>query len=60
MATRKIKTPGEVEAPEADTPQTEQAEVPAEQSSGLPLLSDIDPTTITKAVLTQGGWVCPA
>lgn len=55
MATRKIKTPGEVQAPD-ETP----VEPTAEQPSGLPRASDIDPTTITRAVLTQGGWVCPA
>jgi len=59
MATRTIKTPG-VSAPE----QAEQpAQVVAEQSepvNALPRASDIDPFTITKAVLTQDGWVCPA
>lgn len=54
MATRQIKTPGE-QAPEA-TP----VEPTAEQPSGLPRASDIDPTTITKSVLTQDGWVCPS
>jgi hypothetical protein len=54
MATRNIKTPGE-QAPE-ETIQ----EPKAEQPSGLPRASDIDPTTITKSVLTQDGWVCPA
>ena len=55
MATRNIKTPGEVQAP-VETPQ----EPTAEQPSGLPRASDIDANTITKSVLTQDGWVCPA
>lgn len=55
MATRKIKTPGEVvEAPEQSAP------IEAEQPSALPRACDIDPNTITRSVLTQDGWVCPA
>ncbi len=58
MATRKIKTPGEsVQEPEDTTPQTLPEQV---QASELPRASDIDPFTITRSVLTQDGWVCPA
>jgi len=55
MATRNIKTPGDAPAP-VETPQ----EPTTERPSGLPRASDIDPTTITRSVLTQDGWVCPA
>lgn len=57
MATRNIRQPGDQvpKAPE-ETPQ----EPTTEQPSGLPRASDIDPTTITRSVLTQDGWVCPA
>lgn len=56
MATRSIKTPGELTQAPEETPQTQATEQP----SALPRASDIDPTTITRSVLTQDGWVCPA
>ena len=60
MATRKIKTPGEAtEAPEVITEQAQQPQAPEAATSGLPRASDIDPTKITRSVLTQDGWVCP-
>lgn len=61
MATRKIKTPGEtVEAPEADNTPTPSEEPVQANDSALPLESDIDPKQITRSVLTQSGWICPA
>lgn len=56
MATRNIKTPGE-QAPEETT---EAVQPEAQQPSALPHVADIDPTKLTKSVLTQSGWVCPA
>jgi len=62
MATRKIKTPGETsQEPEETSPATEVAAQAVQAVDGaLPLESDIDPKTITRSVLTQSGWVCPA
>lgn len=59
MATRKIQMPGELaqQAPE-ETTQAQQELQPA--ATELPALADIDATKLTRAVLTQGGWVCPA
>lgn len=54
---RKIQTPGETPA---DQPEPQPQAVEQEgKPSGLPRAADIDPKTITKAVLTQDGWVCP-
>lgn len=58
MATRKIKTPGEVVEEQIAPIEAEQPT--NEQPSALPRACDIDPTTITRSVLTQDGWVCPA
>ena len=56
---RTIKTPGS--APEADTPQepVQAAEAAEQAPSSLPKAEDIDPTQISRAVLTASGWVCP-
>lgn len=45
-----------------DAPEPEQVEdqPAAPEPSGLPRACDIDPTTLTKSVLTADGWVCPA
>jgi hypothetical protein len=58
MATRKIKMPGEVSPEVEPTAPAVEQEQPA--PSALPLASDIDPFTITRSVLTQQGWICPA
>lgn len=34
-------------------------DAPVVKDSDLPRACDIDPKTLTKAVLTQDGWVCP-
>jgi hypothetical protein len=61
MATRNIKTPGEAKpGPEDTTPPVDAAPVAPKVEGALPLESDIDPKTITRSVLTQSGWVCPA
>jgi hypothetical protein len=56
---RIIKTPGT--APEADKPlePVQAVESAAQEPSGLPKAEDIDPTKISRAVLTTSGWVCP-
>lgn len=58
---RQVQTPGETQA---DTTADTAPETAAEQASaadeGLPAAADIDPKTISKAVLTRDGWVCPA
>lgn len=62
---RQVQTPGETQTdkPDADlvgtAPETAAEQVSAEPSS-LPAAADIDPKTISKAVLTRDGWVCPA
>lgn len=43
-----------------DTPVEEEAKAVEVEPSGLPRAADIDPTTLTKSVLTADGWVCPA
>lgn len=59
MATRNIRQPGDQVPKAPDETPAEAAEVnPA--PSALPAMEDIDPTRITRSVLTQGGWVCPA
>lgn len=32
----------------------------APKAGGLPDIADIDPTKISRSVLTKQGWVCPA
>ena len=46
MAKKPVQVPGE------------QAEAP--EAGGLPDIADIDPTKITRSVLTKQGWICPA
>jgi hypothetical protein len=63
--TRKVQTPGQTptDAPDADlvdtAPETA-AKEQAPEATGLPSAADIDPKSISKAVLTRDGWVCPA
>jgi hypothetical protein len=54
---RTIKTPGEAPQAEEQPPVVKAVEP---SPSGLPRLEDIDPTKISRSVLTTGGWVCPA
>lgn len=56
MATRNIRQPGDKTPKAPDETPAEANQAP----SALPALEDIDPTKITRSVLTQGGWVCPA
>lgn len=48
------QVPGDAPEPE---PQIEDQPAPP---AALPRACDIDPTTLTKSVLTADGWVCPA
>lgn len=60
MATKRTpQIPGE--AP-ADEPQLDEtlAATPQDEPSALPRAADIDATQLSRAVLTQDGWVCPA
>lgn len=65
MATRKApQVPGDVtqddDAPTDMTlPEPTQQEAQAVAATGLPRAADIDPKTLSRAVLTQDGWVCP-
>jgi hypothetical protein len=59
MATRNIRQPGD-QTPKAPEETPGEAAEASQAPSALPALEDIDPTRITRSVLTQGGWVCPA
>lgn len=59
MATRNIRQPGD-QTPKAPEETLGEAAESKQAPSTLPALEDIDPTRITRSVLTQGGWVCPA
>jgi hypothetical protein len=58
MATKRApQIPGEIPEDELDiNPDAPDAEPVA---SGLPRAADIDPKTLSRAVLTADGWVCP-
>lgn len=59
MTTRKApQVPGDVLDDELSADMTADEAPPAEQTS-LPRVADIDPKTLSRAVLTQDGWVCP-
>ena len=63
MATKKpVQVPGDQpsEAPEVAAQQPEAAPTEAPEVAGLPDISTIDPTKITRSVLTRQGWICPA
>lgn len=62
MARKPIQTPGDqpADAPEVAVEQQAPAQAEAPEAAGLPDISTIDPTKITRSVLTQQGWVCPA
>ena len=55
-APRTIKVPGETAAVPEHAPEQSQRRPLA---SELPDATDIDPKTLTRAVLTRQGWVCP-
>lgn len=62
---RQVQTPGETQTDKPDADLVDTApETAAEQAStadeGLPAAADVDPKTISRAVLTRDGWVCPA
>lgn len=61
MAKKPVQVPGEqADAPEAAAVQAEPVQADAPEAGGLPDIADIDPTKITRSVLTKQGWVCPA
>jgi hypothetical protein len=51
-------SPADAEQPTDTTLEPIQAEEPVQAE--LPRAADIDPTKISRSVLTQDGWVCPA
>ena len=59
MATRKApQVPDDVLDDELPTDMTADDAPPAEPTN-LPCAADIDPKTLSRAVLTADGWVCP-
>ncbi len=61
---RQVQTPGETQQQPADTDLVDTSPAPetaaSAEADALPAAADIDPKTISKAVLTRDGWVCPA
>lgn len=57
-----VQVPGDTpaEAPEVAAVQPEAVPAEAPEVAGLPDISEIDPTTLRRSVLTKQGWVCPA
>lgn len=49
------QVPGEI----VDDQDPQDVGSPGDDGSALPDQSEVDPTTITKAVKTRQGWVCP-
>lgn len=59
MAKKPTQVPG---APAESTPQDSEQQAAPTGADGkeLPNADDIDPTNISRSVLTKQGWVCPA
>ena len=53
------RVPGGAE-PTTTKSSTEEATNEAQASGELPDADSIDPKTLTRAVLTKQGWICPA
>ena len=58
MAKKPVQVPGDTPEEETTAP-TLDAEQPTAEAGTLPHIDDIDPTTLSRSVLTQQGWVCP-
>lgn len=55
----KTQTPGQDPKPEQMPPQQEAPKVVREKHDPLPKVDTVDPKKITRAVLTDQGYVCP-
>lgn len=62
MAKKPVQVPGATpeQAPDAAAEQPKATPEQAPKAGGLPDIADIDPTKISRSVLTKQGWVCPA